>query len=149
MRFTSPALKQRESAKKYAQRRSTAELVRRRAAFGGKYKCEGCGWVVDVIEVAHLFGKGGRRAGVPEKWASTPELCAALCCGRSYSVTAIGCHEAIDRHLAPDLLAQLQWNAVTELGHRLRLNLAASAEGTTPLDAIRDLIRQAEAGTQP
>lgn len=123
-------------------RARTRLAVEKRASVpGGHIRCEGCGAVIDQWDMGHVFGKGSRRAGLPEAWASQPELCAALCCARTWG-DRIGDHEKLDRHLDAELEARLGWRAVDRLAERL-YTLCVWPEEWTPLEAIRELLRQA------
>ena len=136
----SSRLKARESAQRYSHRRSAAELVRQRWEKGG-LKCEGCGLVVDVIECAHLFGRG--RTVISEPWASDPTLCAALCCARSWG-DRIGCHESLDRGLAPNFAAVLRQTAVVNFATRHDIPPGSwyiTAINGDPADALRAIER--------
>jgi hypothetical protein len=111
--------------------------VQRRAAFA----CEGCGSRNRPLEWAHLAGRNSK--GVGEPWASSAELTVGLCTS-AYGVT--GCHQKIDRALAPQLLKDLRTAALVRLCSAYSLGLAAIVgEHTEPLDAIREAVRGLEA----
>jgi hypothetical protein len=126
-RLTSNRLKARESAQRYHYRRQSAELVRRRWERSGEL-CDGCGRVAEVVEVAHLFSRAGHI--ISDAMASDPDLCAALCCARTWG-DAIGCHESIDRNLNPTLLLALRMNAIDRYArtHGLTYDLAGDPLG--------------------
>lgn len=91
------------------------------------------------LELAHLAGRNNK--GISEPWASLPELTAALC---SSAYGKVGCHQAIDRDLDPDLLKQLRQKALV----MLMLRFGQRFEGISwsdPLDGIREVIRVLEA----
>lgn len=136
----SAALRQRDSAQKFRYRQEGKELVRRRWEAGGR-KCEGCGEIVDVVEVAHLASRAGHI--IPDRIASRSELMAALCCARSYGDRA-GCHESIDQGRDADLLERLRWLAVARLCLATSLPIPGTAEHDA-LGAIRSLGRVLEA----
>jgi hypothetical protein len=112
-----------------------AAMVRQRWE-RSSHRCEGCGELVRVVEVAHLFG---RRHIVEEPWASAPELCAALCCVASWEYVRFGCHERIDRGLDPELRERLRWIAVERLARAHRLPVPRDADAT---GAVRALVAQ-------
>lgn len=139
MKFSSQRSKQQEAARRYAYRRSSAELVRRRWEQSGN-RCEGCGRRVEVIEVAHLFSRKGHI--IPDSLASRPELEAALCCARSWG-DRTGCHETIDRNQDPALRDRLRATAVARLCAAERVGLPAST-ASDPLGAVREVARTLE-----
>jgi hypothetical protein len=128
----SDTLKRRESAARFAQRGRNKELVRRRWQSAG-CKCEGCGLVCSVVEVAHLFSTKGH---VVAKWlADRPELMMALCCASTWG-DRNGCHEAIDQHTDPGLRDRLSWYALTRLCAAERIPLSV-LRGRDPGGAVR------------
>lgn len=144
MKATSLRSKQRESAKRWKVRQQGAALVRRRWE-RNRNRCEGCGTVVDLVEVAHLAGKG-RSAKVSEAWASSEHLMAALCCARSYGLTRLGCHEFVDRGLDWDLRETLQWQAVARLESSRPDLIVPRQQGDWPLDVVRRMVALDEVG---
>jgi hypothetical protein len=91
------------------------------------------------LELAHLVGRNNK--GIGEPWASCAELTAALC-SSGYGV--VGCHQAIDRDLDPDLQKQLRQKALV----MLMLRFGQRFEGISwsdPLDGIREVVRVLEA----
>jgi hypothetical protein len=139
-RLRSAALKQRESAQRFNYRQQGKELVRRRWEAGGR-KCEGCGEVVDIVEVAHLASRAGHI--IPDRIASRAELMAALCCVASYGDRA-GCHESIDGNRDPDLLERLRWQAVARLCAATSLPISSTVDHDA-LGALRSLAHVLEA----
>lgn len=154
-RITSDYAKQRRSVQRFAQRGRADVVVKARARCGSHFRCEVCEQIVDVIQTAHAFGKGGRRSGIPEHWASTPQLCAALCCSESYGLTRLGCHELADRNVDADIKRTMQVQAA----RRLVVHISETPEvdwermtaaGYQPQDIVREMIRVAAAeGIEP
>src|SRR5207302_3629370 len=110
-------------------------------------RCAGCGMRVEVVDCAHVFGKGSRKAGIPEWAASLPELCAPLCTYASWDGERLGCHQLLDRGLRPGLQLQLRWQAVERFAAWLGPDVAIAspyAPDDDPLSAMRMLIRLAE-----
>ena len=137
--ITSQRLKQRESASKWNYRVTARQKVIQRWEASGN-RCEGCGLVVDIIEVAHLFSRGGHI--IPDKYASTPELMAALCCAKTWG-NRIGCHETIDRNVDIELRDRLRWMAVWRFAAK-HLLLFEMKPGDSPLEGIRRMVDEVE-----
>lgn len=110
-------------------RSRVAVFLRVRAA-GGRCEAEDCSST--ATDLAHLFG---RRHIIEEPWASSPECCLGLC---------RGCHNSVDRGLAPDLLERLRWQAVVRLCGATRQPIP-SVEDHDVLGAIRTVVDALEA----
>ncbi len=94
------------------------------------------------LEWAHLVGRGNI---ISEPWCSTPELTTGLCSGKWGD---LGCHEKIDRALAPELLRELRWRACQRLWEAHGGDYLEGARFVItypdPLDAIREVVRHLE-----
>ncbi len=112
------------------------EKCRDTVALRAGFKCEACGSNLRPLEWAHLAGRGNI---ISEPWASLPELTTALCSGKYI----LGCHEKIDRALAPELLTQLRQLAIVRLMREYQELRALNWDD--PLDGIREAIRQLDA----
>jgi hypothetical protein len=132
-----PLRRQSERAKSREQqlRRVKTQLLARASG-----RCEGCGSRDYRLDGAHLVGRGNKGIGQP--WCDLPELMAVLCHSDPRD-GHVGCHERIDRALAPELLRHLRWDAL------VRLTIAyAPAERVDrfeePLDGLRSLVGELE-----
>jgi hypothetical protein len=108
------------------------EKSRTAVALRAGFKCESCMSNLRPLDWAHLAGRGNI---ISEPWCSLPELTAALCSGKY----APGCHERVDRNLAPELLRDLRQMALIRLMQSYPcLSYLNFGE---PLDGIREAIR--------
>ena len=132
--------KAKASAAKYRYRLQGWQDVKRRFLANGS-RCEGCGEVVDVVEVAHLVSRAGHI--VDDHYASRGELMAALCSSRSWG-DRVGCHESVDGGDAADLLDRLRWQGLVRLCVSESIPIPSVAEYDA-LGAIREVCRVMEA----
>jgi len=89
---------------------------------------------VDVVAIAHLVGKG-RSAKVPERYASSEHLMAALCSVRTWRDRR-GCHELLDANELPDELRGLRILGLLALCTAYKVDPPEWAD-TDPLGALR------------
>ena len=136
MIIRSDRAKAKASAAKYRYRLQGWQDVKRRWLAGGR-KCECCGQVTDIVEVAHLVSRAGHI--VDDHYASRAELMVAVCCSRSMDVRE-GCHRKLDANQLPDELDRLRWQGLVRLCVSEAIPIPSVAQYDA-LGAIREVCR--------
>jgi len=113
------------------------EKVRQRFVQNG-WRCEGCNQrLYQAPEVHHCFS---RTFILGEPWASSAELCAALCHNNQLT-DKVGCHERVTNHVDPKLEYRLRETAARRFyaAHKTRYPSSLNPDG-----AVRRLVKKLE-----